>query len=111
MSIDNYFWAPAGVRNSESIPFRKHKSLEEMIAVEGPAATPHQVFLARGGYILVDEQYVFESADDARWFWDKGYQERLYIDDEAASAPFDRMVLWIDSEKVDSRGCAGVNHR
>lgn len=104
MSIDNFIWAPVGVRNSKSIPYRKYKSWKEMIAVETPAATPHQVFLAHGGYILVDEQYFFESADDALWFWSEGYKDRLYVDDEGASMSYDRMALWIDGREVDSRG-------
>jgi hypothetical protein len=111
LSIDNYIWVPAGVRNSRSIAYRKYKSWETMIAVESPAATPHQVFLAHGGHILVDEQYFFESADDARWFWNKGYEERLCVDDEGASMTYDRMALWIDDKQVDSRGYPAVSHR
>ena len=103
MSIDNVIWAPVGVRNSRTIAYRKYKSWGELIEVESPAATPHQVFLAHGGNILVDEQYFFESADDARWFWSKGYEDRLYVGDEGASMSFDRMALWIDGKEVDSR--------
>lgn len=103
MSIDNCIWAPEGVRNSKSIAYRKYKSWATMIAVEGPTAPPHQVFLAHGE-ILIDEQYFFESADDARWFWNEGYEKRLYVDHEGASMPYDRMILWIDGEEVDSRG-------
>ena len=103
MSIDNFIWAPVGVRNSGSIPYRQYITWEEMIAVESPAATPHQIFLAHG-YVLIDEQYFFESADDAWWFWNNGYEERLYLDDEGASMSFDRMALWIDGKQVDSRG-------
>ena len=104
MSIDNFIWAPAGVRNSSSITYRKYKSGGELLAVEAPAATPYQVFLAHGGNILIDEQYFFESADDAWWFWNNGYEERLYLDYEGAPMPFDRMALWIDGKEVDSRG-------
>jgi hypothetical protein len=111
MSIDNYIWAPVGVRNSRSIAHRKYKSWKKMIAVESPAATPHQVFLAHGAYILVDEQYFFESAVDARWFWNKGYEERLYADDEGASMSYDRMALWIDGKEVDSRGYPAMSRR
>ena len=111
MSIDNFIWAPAGVRNSGGNPYRKYKSWETMIAVESLAATPHQVFLAHGGHILVDEQYFFESADDARWFWNKGYEERLCVNDEGASMSYDRMALWIDGKQVDSRGYPDVSRR
>lgn len=111
MSIDNFIWAPAGVRNSRSIPCRKYKSWEEMIAVESPAAMPHQVFLAHGGNILIDEQYLFESADDARWFWNEGYKELLYVDDKGASMSYDRMTLWVDGKEIDSRGYSDESHR
>jgi hypothetical protein len=37
--------------------------------------TPHQVFLA--DQHLIDEQYFFEDADDARWFWGPGVQVAL----------------------------------
>jgi hypothetical protein len=60
-------------------------------------------FLAHG-YVLIDEQYFFESADDAWWFWNEGYKERLYVDDEGASMSYDRMARWIDGEEIDSRG-------
>jgi hypothetical protein len=103
MSIDHYIWAPEGVRNSRSISYRKYYSWKEMIAVESPAATPHQVFLAHA-YVLIDEQYFFASADDACWFWNDGYVDRLYLDYKGAPMPFDRMTLWIDGEQVDSRG-------
>ena len=111
MSIDNYIWAPVGVRNGGSISYRKHKSWKEMIAVESPVATPHQVFFAHGGYILIDEQYFFESADDARWFWERGYEERLYADDEGGATSYDRMTLWIDGKEGDSRGYIAVSRR
>lgn len=109
MSIDNFIWAPVGVRNDRSIPYRKYKSWREMIAVEGRSATRHQIFLAHGGYILIDKQYFFESAEDARWFWSKGYEERLHLGDEGEFMSFDRMALWIDGKQVDSRGYSAAS--
>jgi hypothetical protein len=108
MSIDNYIWAPAGVRNSRSIPY---KSCDEMLAAEKPAVPRHQVFLAHGENILIDEQYFVESADDARWFWDKGYEGRLILDDDGSSVPYDRMAHWIDGKEIDSRGYPDVSRR
>lgn len=110
MSIDNYIWAPAGVRNSKSIPYRKYKSWKEMIAAEGSTVPRQQIFLAHG-YVLIDEQYFFESADDARWFWNNGYEERLYLNNEGSPMSFDRMTLWIDGNEVDSRSYPDVNRR
>jgi len=102
MSIDNYIWAPAGVRENRNIPYRKYKAWKEMTAVENLAGTPHQVFLAHD--VLIDEQYIFEAADDAWWFWITGYQDRLYIDNHGAPSSYDRMTLWIDGKEIDSRG-------
>src|SRR4051794_15803646 len=102
MSIDHYIWAPDGVRENRNMSYRKYKEWKEMTAVENPAGTPHQVFLAHG--VPIDEQYFFECIDDAWWFWKIGYQERLYIDDYGAPMPVDRMALWIDGKQVDSRG-------
>lgn len=104
MSIDNFFWAPAGVRSSRSIRYRKYKSFREMIEAEKPVAMPHQVFLAHGGNCLTDEQYFFETADDAQWFWQSGFERMLYVDHEGASISFDRMTLWIDNREVANRG-------
>jgi hypothetical protein len=39
--------------------------------------TAHEVFVARGGNILIDEHYFFEDEADARWFWKEGYKECL----------------------------------
>ena len=86
MSIDNWIWMPAGIRNNNSIGYRKYKSCPEMLRAERPTATAHQVFLAHGADALIDEQYFFESADDARWFWDSGYEERLCVDGEHKSS-------------------------
>ena len=102
MSIDNFFWVPAGIRN-KSMGYKKYKSWADMVAAESPSARPYFVFLAQGGKSLVDEQYFFESADDALWFWDHGYQQRLFLDDQDSQLPYDRMALWIDDQQVAYR--------
>ena len=104
MSIDNWIWVPAGIRNNNSIGYRKYKSCPEMLRAERPTATAHQVLLAHGADALIDEQYFFESADDARWFWDSGYEERLYVESEHKSTAYDQMTLWIDNKQVATRG-------
>ena len=43
--------------------------------------------MAHGGNILIDEQYFFQSADDAWWFWHQGYEGRLYANDEGDPCP------------------------
>jgi hypothetical protein len=114
MSIDNFIWAPAGIRSNNNIGFRKYRSWAEMCKAEAPTAIPHQAFLAHK--LLVDEQYFFEDPEDARWFWTDSYKQRLYLDDRGAPMPYDRMALWIGGEEVATRGYtdsdnvgAGVN--
>jgi hypothetical protein len=58
--------------------------------------------LAPGGRILVEEQYFFASGDYARWFWNIGCDEWLYVDDEGASMSYDRMALRIDGTEIES---------
>src|ERR1700675_125982 len=96
MSIDNYIWVPAGARGDTSMCYRNYKPWAEMRAAEPSPVPPHQVFLAHQH--LIDEQYFFEAVDDARWFWDEGYKERLYLDEQGMPMSHDRMALWVDGE-------------
>jgi hypothetical protein len=103
VSIDNYIWAPAGVRDDKNIGYKKYKSWAEMISAEPSRVPRHQVFLAH--VHLIDEQYFFEDAEDARWFWAKGYQERVFLaGDGKTQMSYDRMALWIDGEELATRG-------
>ena len=89
MSIDSYWHVPTGDRTGE-----KWREFQ-------PGETPdsqHRVFLAHGANYLIDEQFFFDKAEDARWFFDEGYRGRLYEGEEAP----DRMHLVIDGEVVDS---------
>jgi hypothetical protein len=108
--MDNHFYVPAGMRNSETRVFSEFKyySLGAMEDAGHPA-TKHQVFLAHGGVengdgtvssCLIDEQFYFEDTKDARWFWAEGYREMLF---EREKYP-DRMTLWIDGQEADNRG-------
>jgi hypothetical protein len=111
MSIDNRIFVPAGARNrklADTGPsFTKYKVGDRMPASQ---MTPHQVFLAHQR--MIDEQYFFEDADDARWFWVEGYKGRLFLDSDGKTVmSYDRMALWIAGEQVDDRGYGrfGVN--
>ena len=83
MSIDHHFCVPAGMRNSETRRFSefKYSSLGELRDAGHPL-TDHQVFLAHSGAgdvaILIDEQFYFEDAEDARWFYREEYKRMLY---------------------------------
>lgn len=78
MSIDIYFWAPAGVRADKSIGYRKYYSDGEMLTSEKSNIPKHQVFLAHGANFAIEEQYFFEDPQDARWFWEEEYRYRLF---------------------------------
>jgi hypothetical protein len=103
MSIDNRIFVPAGSRNQkpcEPLTKQKYKAGDAMPESQ---QTPHQVFLAHRH--LIDEQYFFEDADDARWFWVQGYKGCLILDRDGKTVMlYDRMALWIDGEQVDERG-------
>ena len=94
MSIDNCIWVPAGARNDRNTSYAKHKCGDLM---PPERYTRHQVFLAHGGNVLIDEQYFFEDEADARWFWNEGYKERLnLLGDGHINHGYDRMALWVN---------------
>jgi hypothetical protein len=102
MSIDNCVFIPAGSRNTykddHGSTWITYKSPQQMPTEQ---RTPHQVFFTHQG---VDEQFFFQDADDARWFWIEGYKGSLFLDqDEKTVIPYSRMALWIDGAEVDSR--------
>jgi hypothetical protein len=106
MSIDSRIFVPAGARNRkhddpEYPPTKiKYKAGDQM---PDSQKTTHQVFLAHQH--LIDEQYFFEDADDARWFWVEGYKGCLFLDRDGKTVmSYDRMALWIDGEEIEKRG-------
>jgi hypothetical protein len=106
MSIDSRIFVPAGARNRKNddpeypLTKIKYKAGDQMPESQ---MTPHQVFLAHQH--LIDEQYFFEDADDARWFWVEGYKRCLYLDKDGETVmPYERMALWINGEQIDERG-------
>jgi hypothetical protein len=105
MSIDIYFWAPAGIRDDKNMSYRKYHSDGEMLVSEKQKMPAHQVFLVHGANFAIEEQYFFEDPQDARWFWEEGYRWRLFLldADEGESAGYDRMALWIEGALVAER--------
>jgi hypothetical protein len=57
MSIDNRIWVPAGARSDKDLRYTKYKCGEVM---PSQRYTAHEVFVAHGGNILIDEHYFFE---------------------------------------------------
>jgi len=102
MSIDHHFYVPAGMRDSTTRRFGefKYNSYAAMKAAGHPDAI-HQTFLAHGEVggvvVLIDEQFYFEDAEDARWFHREGYKRVLYDGEEEP----DRKALFIDGHEVD----------
>jgi hypothetical protein len=113
MSIDVYFWAPAGIRDDKNIGYRKYYTSEGMLASEKEKMPRHQAFLAHGAQFAIEEQYFFEDPQDARWFWEEGYRYRLFLldEDEGESAGYDRMTLWIEGALVAERDTPGAYGR
>ena len=84
MSLDNSYWVPAGARSRRK--WTKYNNGEKM-----PHQSKHQVHLAYG----IDTQFLFEDADDARWFWNEGY--KLVVN------KFDSITLWIDGKEIETK--------
>jgi hypothetical protein len=96
MSIDSFFYVPAGTRSMEpgKRSYRKYKSFADFKAAHPP--THHQVKWVAGG--LIDEQYFFEDAQDAIWFFVEGWRHRDFSDGDfpIGCAP---SALWIDGHQ------------
>lgn len=101
MSIDSYFWVPAGIRNLNPADRRyleyKCNELQEFEATQG--ISPHQVFWCAGG--VIDEQYFFEDADNASWFYREGWKLRNLVIDGHPMTDGGPTGLWIDDVRVD----------
>jgi hypothetical protein len=91
MSIDNFIFLPAGLRNGNREHFRV-KSYEEL-----PIAyrTPHQAYLNNN---LTDDLFFFEDPEDACWFYREGYQGWLFDNPQSQVV---ELVLWIDGKEVE----------
>jgi hypothetical protein len=107
MSIDTYIWVTNGARHTykddHGSTWATYKSPAEL---SDNQKTPHQVFLAHQG---LDEQFVFEDALDAVWFWTTGYQGCLIVNQDGNILMHDRMTLWVDSMEVATRGSGGMD--
>ena len=90
MSIGNYCHVPAGNRDGDN--WTKWKAGEDGIVL-----APHRVGFCHGGGCLIDELFSFESEEDARWFFDEGYEDMLFEGEEMP----DHLCLHIDSQEVE----------
>jgi hypothetical protein len=104
MSIDHHYYVAVGMRDSETRRFTECRDAEAKKMIEERGWPEHQVFLAHGAtenaIIAIDEQFYFEDAEDARWFFNEGYKRMLY---EGEAAP-DRMAMWIDGKEAGEVG-------
>jgi hypothetical protein len=99
MSTDSYFHVPAGMRNLPLGERRycKHKTFVDFVAYHGDRFT-HQVKWVAGGWI--DEQYFFEDAMDARWFFAEGWRSLDFEDAPGVQVGYAPTALWIDGQEV-----------
>jgi hypothetical protein len=100
MSIDSFFFVPRGTRNQPlgERSYKKYKRYSEFVAAHGDDFT-HQVYWLAGGWI--DEQYFFEEAEDARWFYGKGWKSRDFLDGDGFPYGHAPTALWIDDQEVE----------
>jgi hypothetical protein len=67
--------------------------------------TPHQVHFCHGGAFAIDDQFFFESPDDARWYCDEAYKDDLLhvaggtVEDGSVETEPQSLTLWIDGEE------------
>lgn len=101
MSIDSFFYVPAGTRN---LPLGERRYLKYKSPSEYRAKhdyMPHQVAWVAGG--VIDEQYFFEDPQDARWFFTYGWKFRDVSHDshDSGGAGIPPHALWIDGEEIE----------
>jgi hypothetical protein len=101
VSIDSFFYVPAGTLN---LPLGERRYLKYKSASEYRAKhdyTPHQVAWVAGG--VIDEQYFFEDPQDARWFFIYGWKFRdvSYDSRDSGGAGIPPHALWIDGEEIE----------
>ena len=103
--MDHIYYVAAGMRNDPARKFTACRDDEARKILNERGGTPHQVRLNHGAtsstpggaldtMIGIDEQYFFEDAEDARWFYREGYKQMLYDGEERP----DRMSLFIDGQ-------------
>lgn len=87
----------AGARNDRDVRYTKYNCGDNMLLER---YTPHQVFLAHGWNVLIEEQYFLEDEANARWFWKEGYEERLdLVGDGTATYGYDSIALWVNARE------------
>jgi hypothetical protein len=100
MSIDSFFYVPAGTRNLESgkRDYKKYKSFADFKAAGHPP-TGHQVKWEAGG--MIDEQYFFEQAEDAIWFLVSGWRSRDFFanGEDGDIVGYGATAIWIDDQQ------------
>jgi hypothetical protein len=102
VSIDSFFYVPAGTRNVADPTergYKKYKSVTDFKVAHDNRHFPHQVKWVAGG--MIDEQYFFEQAEDAIWFFVSGWRDRDFFEngqdgDKVGYAP---TALWLDDKQ------------
>jgi hypothetical protein len=101
--MDHIYYVAAGMRNDPARKFTACRDDEARKILNERGGTPHRVRFDHGGVldtvIAIDEQFYFEDAEDARWFYREGYKQMLYDGEERP----DRMSLFIDGQDESVR--------
>jgi hypothetical protein len=101
MSIDSFFYVPAGTRNAEPTErgYKKYKSLADFKVAYDNRHFPHQVKWVAGG--MIDEQYFFEQAEDAIWFFVSGWRSRDFFanGEDGDMVGYGPTAIWIDDQQ------------
>jgi hypothetical protein len=102
MSVDSFFYVPAGTRNVAEPTergYKKYKSFADFKVAYDNRHFPHQVKWVAGG--MIDEQYFFEQAEDAIWFFVEGWRGRDFFANGEDGAPvgYGPTALWIDDKQ------------
>jgi hypothetical protein len=101
MSIDSFFYVPAGTRHL--VPgernYKKYKTVSDFVAAHGDLSFPHQVKWEAGG--AIDEQYFLEDPLDAIWFFVSGWRDRDFFEngEDGEMVGYPPTTIWLDAKQ------------
>jgi len=102
MSIDYFWYVPAGDRDTNSKNWRRYYPGDKNIPIK-----PYEVFVAHGGNSLIDELFLFDNKEDAQWFYAEGYRGMLLQDAGVTQDTPNHMYLNI---ACDDQGSGRTGH-
>lgn len=101
MSIDSFFYVPAGTRGlaPRKRVYKKYKTVADFVAAHDDRPFPHQVKWTAGG--AIDEQYSFEDPQYAIWFFFSGWRDRDFFEngEDGVRGGYPPTAIWIDDKQ------------